>query len=265
MPKVVIPQSNFIEQDIYTQKYNIRYRIISDNQNNLSYWSPIFEIDPNIVFWRGTIEIPGTIFLDKLGSGFVSLAWDAVALYKESNGVFQNIGELLYYDIWIKWAGNGGAHPSDWIYKERLATTTLNINIPNSYVDSNGITRSSPKELSVEIYRPGRPISRYEQVYNFSQDSTTVDTTNNTILYEGGIEFPTGSPVIYTSSNPIPGLFNGATYYVRKLGNSKIALYSLPSQAFYDIDRIIFYNPITGTGTLSTYPFRMYSAEIQNL
>lgn len=265
MPRVVIPQTNFIEQDIYTQKYNVRYRIVSDNQNNISYWSPIFEVDPEIIFWPGTVDIPGSIYLEKLGSDFVTITWDSVALYKEVSGTLTNIGELPFYDLWIKWAQNSGANPSDWIYKERIASTSLNINIPSSYIDSNGTPRSSPKYLYVEVYRPGRPTTRYEQTYEFPQNSTTVDTTNDYINFGQGHGSATGTAGLYVSASAIGGLTTSTTYYTRTIDYTTIALYPTKQDALDNTNKINLTSTGSGTGSFTGFPFRMYDALITSL
>lgn len=265
MPKIIIPKENFPEMDIYTQKYNVRYRIVTDNQNNLSYWSPIFQVDPEIIFWRGTIDIPGYMYLEKLGSSFVTATWDSVSMYKEVDGELVNIGELPHYDLWIKWAGNGGANPSDWIYKERIASTSVNINIPSAYIDSTGVTRSSPKYMYAEIYRPGRPIIRYDQTYEFLQNSTTVDVVNNWIDFGQGHGSATGTPGLYTSATPIGGLTSGTTYYTRTINYTTIALYATKQNALDDVSRINLTSTGSGTGSFSGFPFRMYDAVITTL
>lgn len=265
MPRVVIPQSNFIEQDIYTQKYNVRYRILSDNQNNFSYWSPIFQVDPEVVFWPGTIDIPGSIRLEKLGSNFATATWDSVALYKDVSGTLTNIAELSQYDLWIKWAQNGGANPSDWIYKERISSTSVNLNIPSAYIDSTGTSRNNPRYLYIEVYRPGRPIIRYEQTYEFPQNSTTVDTTNDYINFGQGHGSATGTAALYTSATPIGGLTSGVTYYSRTINYTTIALYPTKQDAFDNTNKINLTSTGSGTGSFTGFPFRMYDALITTL
>lgn len=260
MPKIIIPKENFPEMDVYTQKYNVRYRIVTENQNNLSYWSPIFEVDPEIIFWRGTIEIPGYMYLEKLGSSFVTITWDSVAIYKDIDGSLTNIGELSHYDLWIKWAQNSGANPSDWIYKERISSTSVNINIPSSYIDSNGVVRSSPKYMYAEVYRPGRPITRYEQTYEFPQNSTTVDIVNNWIDFGQNHGSATGTPGLYTSATPIGGLTSGNTYYTRTINYTTIALYPTKQDALDDTNRVNLTSTGSGNGSFTGFPFRMYDA-----
>lgn len=265
MPKIIIPKQNIPEMDIYTQKYNVRYRIITENQNNLSYWSPIFEVDPEIIFWPGLINAPGVIRLEKIGSSSVSITWDSISLYKMINGALTNIGELQSYDIWIRWAQTSGTHPSAWIYKERISSTSVNINIPSTYIDEWGISRSSPKYLYVEIYRPGRPTIRYNQTYEFTQNSTTVDITNDYINFGQGHGSATGTPGLYTSATPIGGLTSGNTYYTRTINYTTIALYPTKQDSLDDTNRINLTSTGSGTGSFTGFPFRMYDALITTL
>lgn len=265
MPKIIIPKENFPEMDIYTQKYNVRYRIITDNQNNLSTWSPIFEIDPQVVFQPGTFDFPGSINIEKVGSSYVGLTWDSVSIYKERSDGLALIGELPSYDLWIRWAGSGGSNPSDWIYKERIFSTSININIPSSYMDSNGIVRSKPKYMYAEVYRPGRPVIRYEQTYEFSQNSTTVDITNDWIDFGRGHGSTTGTPGLYISATPIGGLTSGNTYYTRTVDYTTIALYPTKADALANTNKINLTSTGSATGSFTGFPFRMYDALITTL
>lgn len=265
MPQVVIGRKNFIEQDIYTQKYNVRFRIISDNQNNFSYWSPIFEVDPEFIFWPGSITAPGVIRLEKIGSSSVSVTWDSVDIYKSINGVLTNIAELQSYDIWIRWAQTAGANPSDWIYKERISSTSVNINIPATYIDATNVSRSNPKYLYVEIYRPGRPIIRYNQTYEFPQNSTTVDIVNDYINFGIGHGSATGTAALYTSANPIGGLTSATTYYSRTVDFTTISLHPTKQNALDNVNKINFTSVGSNTGSFTGLPFRIYDDLITTL
>jgi hypothetical protein len=265
MPRIVVPKQNFPEMDIYTQKYNVRYRIITENQNNFSYWSPIFEIDPEVVFERGTREIPGYMYLTKIGSSTVKATWDSVSIYKEVDGELKIIAELPHYDLWIKWAGNGGANPSEWIYKERIASTSVDINVPANYIDENGVSQPAPKWMYVEIYRPGRPTIRYEQTYEFDQNSSTVNVSDDYIDFGRGHGSSTGTAGLYTSSTPIGGLTSGSTYYTRTINHTTIALYPTRPDALNDTNRVNLTGTPTGTGSFTGFPFRMYDGLIDTL
>ena len=268
MPKISIPKQRFEEMDIYTQKYNVRYRIITENQNNLSTWSPIFEVDPEFLFQGGTIEVPGRIFLDKFGSSeseYVAVTWDSASIYKGITGSLKYLSKLNSYDIWVMWAMNGGANPSDWIYKERASTTSVNINIPTTYIDSTGDIQTGPKQMYVEIYRPGRPILRYEQTYEFPQNATTVNITNDTINFGRGHGSGTGTAGLYLSSSPIGGLTNNTTYYTRTIDYTTIALYATKANALSDTSRLNLTSTGSGTGSFTGFPFRLYDGAITTL
>ena len=269
MPKIFVAQENFVDMNVYTRRYDVRYKIISDNKNNFSNWSPIFEVSPEIVFQRGTIEVPGYSNLIK-ASQHVNVTWDSVSLYKEIDGALKYLSKLQHYDIWVKWAGTSGANPGEWFYQERISATSLNIPIPDQYVyisnpSTGALAYDTPKYLYVEVYRPGKPVIRYNETRSFIQDSTTVDVSNDLIYFPTGHGSSTGTPGLYLSATPIGGLSNNTTYYTRTISYYQIALYASLSDSLTDTNRIDLTGTPSGTGSFTGYPFRMYDNLITTL
>jgi hypothetical protein len=153
--RVIIPKENFVETSIYNPDQQIRFRLVSEDRNRFSAWSPIFSVNQDITFVAGTIAIPGSLKLTK-GNNYVTAVWDHVAAYKTINGQQVQISTLPYYDVWTQLLGNGGSHPSNWTYEGRLASSSLNINYPTTYPYTGGT--NTTKQMKVEIYRPGRPV-----------------------------------------------------------------------------------------------------------
>jgi hypothetical protein len=132
MPKAIITPQNLPAPNGYTESYSVRFRIISDNQNNFSYWSPIFEIPLNISYTPSAAGV-------RHSGGIVTAAWLPV--------------ENIYrYDIWITW--DNGANPATWVYYERTSTTSLNLAVP-----------AGKNKFSIRIYREVNPTT--EQFPNF--------------------------------------------------------------------------------------------------
>lgn len=108
MPKIAISPQNLPAPNGYTESYTVRFRILSDNQNNFSYWSPIFEVPVSASYTSASAQV-------NYNSGIVSVAWLPVA-------------DVYKYDIWIAW--DNGANPSTWEYYERISTTSTNFAKP---------------------------------------------------------------------------------------------------------------------------------------
>lgn len=144
--QIRIKQTDLPPLLVDTESYVIKYRIVSDDKNQLSHWSPVINLIPGYTFSSGSLAF------NKAG-GIASIVWDAVSIYKESVLVRQ----ATEYDIWLQWDRNDGG---DWIYKERTQTTSLSIPIPSTYTISGIIQPSTPNRLHVEIYLKGIPISR---------------------------------------------------------------------------------------------------------
>lgn len=132
MPKTSISAKNLPAPNGYTESYSVRFRIITDNQNNFSSWSPIYEIPVSASYTVGEAEV-------NHNSGIVSVSWSPVEnVYK--------------YDVWVAW--DNGTNPNTWIYYERTTTTSFFASVP-----------SGENKFSVRIYSQVNPT--IEQFSNF--------------------------------------------------------------------------------------------------
>jgi hypothetical protein len=144
--KAKITQDSLPTINSITGKYDVRYRIVSEDKNRTSHWSPIINIDPQYIYVSGNISIAS--------SNITTVAWDAVTIKIGD----QVIRQAKDYDVWVKWskaAGNG-----DWIYIERVSSNSITlVHPPTFYID--GVDQEqSPNRVTVEIYLKGEPITR---------------------------------------------------------------------------------------------------------
>lgn len=211
-----------------TEGYSIRYRLISEDRNRTSHWSPVYLIIPNYTYVPGNIKFSS-------GSQVANFTWDPVTVLKsiESandiinksltanlatlttsdahymnigdwvtvenvdsvfNGTYQinaitnntfsyykdhaNIGSAAVspygtrttnsfvaiesdYDIWLRWgrvvAGN---MTGDWIYKEKVSTTSVSYPHASFYTINGVIQPDAPNRVVAEIYISGSPVQR---------------------------------------------------------------------------------------------------------
>lgn len=207
-----------------TEGYSIRYRIISEDRNRVSHWSPVYLVIPDYTY------VPGTINFSS-GGQVASFTWDPVIVLKDTstvsditnkqlttnlatltttdahymsvddwvtvegidatfNGTYQInavttntftyykdhgnvvstpvipagtyktnslIRNATGYDIWLRWDRNDGG---DWVYKERVQTTSISYPHPSFYTINGVVQPSAPNRLSIEIYLTGQPITR---------------------------------------------------------------------------------------------------------
>jgi hypothetical protein len=222
--KLKISQSDMPPINSVDEGYNLRYRIISEDRNRLSHWSPIYLIEPQYTFVPGNIQFgsgaqisnfvwdPVTILKNKTSvsnitnkqltsdlatlttsaAHYMSVAdWVTVegvdatfngtykinavttttfSYYKDSGNVASTpvspsgtyktnslVGNATGYDIWLRWDRNDGG---DWIYKERIQTTSVSYPHASFYTINGVVQPSAPNRLSIEIYLTGSPIAR---------------------------------------------------------------------------------------------------------
>jgi hypothetical protein len=144
--KVKINQEDLPTINSITEKYDVRYRIVSEDKNRTSHWSPIINIDPQYTYVSGNISI--------VSSAITTVVWDAVTV-KIGNNIIRQAKD---YDVWVKWskaAGNG-----DFNYVQRVSGNSISLVHPTTFF-INGIDQAdAPNRVTVEIYLKGQPITR---------------------------------------------------------------------------------------------------------
>lgn len=149
--KIRVRQKDLPTINVNEEGYVLKYRIISEDKNRTSQWSPISIIQPNYTY------VPGTIAFNKAGD-IASIVWDAVEVTNVVEDNTYSITKTHEYDIWVRW-DRGGSN-GDWLYKERLDTTSVSIPVPNTWTINGVVQGTSPNRMSVEIYLSGEPIER---------------------------------------------------------------------------------------------------------
>lgn len=162
--KAVVLQPNLPPVNTQTQGYSVRYRIISEDRNRASHWSPVYNIKPDYEL------VPyGQLSVEKNAS-HVLLIWNPVTVKKNGNV----IRKALQYDIWLRWHKDDAG---DWTYFERVEGTSLTILPPDTY-EINGVDQeASPNRLDVEIYLIGSPAVRSDGPNPFLRVYSKPNTT----------------------------------------------------------------------------------------
>ena len=154
--RIIISKDRLPDINSLTDSYAVRFRLITEDRNKLSYWSPIFYISPDFDYISGEIDIAKV-------SNHINIIWDAVTIEKDGNFVAQ----AQQYDVWLRWSKNN--ENGDWIYKERLQGTSTSFIIPSTYFIDGIDQETAPNRITVEIFLTGNPISRTNttlRVYN---------------------------------------------------------------------------------------------------
>lgn len=227
MPKLVIPRETLPDVDILTDSIRLRFKIVTDDRNVSSYWSPIYSINQGIDF------IPSGNAIIEKHSLYSVVIWNPVSIEKDGN----QIAELDRYDLWVRWGTEEG--DGDWSYKERVSSTSINLIKPSA--------PSGLDHLSIEIYRPGKPILRKRMV-DVYQNSSWINISTDTIIFPSLHPFATGDNVTYNSSDPVGGLTDNVQYYARVISSSSITLHPTANDANNNTNKINITSNKNSTG-----------------
>ena len=144
--KIKITQDSLPTINSITEKYDVRYRVVSEDKNRTSHWSPIINIDPQYIYVPGNITI--------VSSGITTVAWDTVTIKIGAT----TIRQAKDYDVWVKWSKAGGV--GDWNYVQRISGNSISLVHPTTFY-INGVNQAqAPNRVTVEIYLKGEPITR---------------------------------------------------------------------------------------------------------
>lgn len=142
--------------------YAVRYRIVSEDKNRVSHWSPVHYIQAGYTYVAG--QQPEIV----KGGNALSIIWDKVEVRKNNNP----IGKIRDYEIWVKWGKSGAG---DWIYEGKSNVNSLSIMIPPTYYVDGVDQEERPDQFSIEIYLESVPVSRSNQnLLMYSVSNTTV-------------------------------------------------------------------------------------------
>lgn len=191
LQKTIVPLSTLPPLTLIGDKlgYYTRYRIVSDDRNKTSHWSPVYAVTNNFDFRRPVdpitnLEISQSAIAANIvtasGTRIVTLSWEPVTAYINDNPITKALG----YDIWLKWYSN--TYDGDWFYEERITQTSLSLTRPTSFNLTNPSTgevvpHTGTNRLQVEIYarqtipkRSTGPLDPREQVLLYKSNAITV-------------------------------------------------------------------------------------------
>lgn len=121
--QIVIKKESLPPLDSQSSSYILRFRIVSEDKNNMSYWSPIYSIPVSVSYTVQPVIV-------NHNSGITLAAW-------------QPISDIYDYDVFISWSDNTGVY--NWQYYGRVNTTSVTLAVPV------GMNR-----FSIRVFRPSQ-------------------------------------------------------------------------------------------------------------
>jgi len=98
--KLRIPKSSLPPVDHDTEKYNLRYRVISEDRNRTSHWSPIFNSDgSNVIGTSGALSITQEIITAVWGDENLHPAYDVFVSFDGDPFYWHGISAVHSYSF----------------------------------------------------------------------------------------------------------------------------------------------------------------------
>ncbi len=132
MPRVIIKKEDLPPISVDDIGYNVRVRLISQDRNRSSFWTPLVTIaSPQVT------EIPFITHTINTGSGkTINVVWDDSQNNKE-------------YDVYVKWYMVSGDPTATWEYKGSTLSNTYTLMDPEAHSYQVSVQRLTyPKQYS---------------------------------------------------------------------------------------------------------------------
>lgn len=135
--KVIVPNNElpFIQSDLDGLYYSVRYRVISEDRNRTSHWSPIYRIE---VPATSEVGLPYTtedrIHGNVIGATTKTLiiTWTPPQPSEYVNPLESLYEDVSVFDIFIRWKDNSSNILVDWEYYTTIRSNTYSVLVSDS-------------------------------------------------------------------------------------------------------------------------------------
>lgn len=131
--KVTVLKNTLPPINAEEERYVVRYRIISEDRNRISHWSPQFSLSPVPLDLEAAED--ANVVLQVVGASLTA-KWNISAQAQEEFAKNPSLA-LSSYDIYVGWGDSGGTAPLE--YFATVSGNYISIPIPQSPVPT--ITR----------------------------------------------------------------------------------------------------------------------------
>lgn len=142
--RVIIPKAKLPAYSGDTESYIVRYRIVSEDRNRNSHWSPQYKLPVLPYIDDDTPAVNFAIGLDATKK-IISIAWTPTA---DINNEF---------DVYLKWDS------SDWVYEKRVLAPAYTV-----------LAKQGATSVKVCVQIPTFPTKKFEHAKIFESNSISL-------------------------------------------------------------------------------------------
>lgn len=149
LPETQLPPLTIFKDGTFG--YRIRYRIVSEDSNKFSHYSPVHTVVADYSFERPNSKAIDDFVIIRQGP-YVNVVWDSVTV---KNNIFNSfVKKENKYDVWLRWSK--GESNAVYVLADRIDSTLQGFIIPSFYQLQGSVSlidvNEEPTRLSVEIY-----------------------------------------------------------------------------------------------------------------
>jgi len=145
-------------EEVASLHYDFRYRIISEDRNRFSHWSPIIRYTMPDVTTPFPYTSANRFSITKSGNPeVISAVWSFPGDLENPSDYEKIFRKTLSFDIWVRWNNNnttnlGDAGWTPWIYETNVSANTFSIIKKDTNVKRIEIAVQIPTAIKVRDY-----------------------------------------------------------------------------------------------------------------
>lgn len=160
--KVIVPASTLVSRSGEEDTHFLRFRIISEDRNRISEWSPIYPlapypIDSDEVTHSIDISIP------RVGNKIANIFWNVPELFENSS-----------FDIYARWMGSTTAEDYGWTYLGTRQGTSFSAVIPSNTTNVVSGTSVPVTQFQIAVQTLTYPKQRFAESTIFVADTIVI-------------------------------------------------------------------------------------------
>lgn len=138
--KVVVPSATLLSTSGNENGHLVRFRIISEDRNRTSHWSPIYTVNPYPVD-TNEVEYSIDISIPRVGNSVANIFWKVPELFENSS-----------FDIYAKWMSTlNGQNNHEWTYLGTRQGTSFSAVIPTNTLNISNNTEEPTTHFIIAV------------------------------------------------------------------------------------------------------------------
>jgi hypothetical protein len=149
--KVIVPATSLIAKSGEENTHFLRFRVISEDRNRISEWSPIYAVNPYPLETED-ISYSIDVSVPRVGNKIANVFWTVSSLFENSS-----------FDVYARWMGSAEEDEYAWQYLGTRQGTSISSVIPTNTTNVDTEASELTTHFQIAVQTLTYPKQRFEE------------------------------------------------------------------------------------------------------